>query len=193
MSRVPRRSRDRHPPPQRELLRAALPPSLRGASGEDDRRVRDDGAWRPRLGRRVRRQGLAGALGRSSSPWLHGRRALPRTRHRGLQRRVRRARARVRARTGRHACRDRLAGGLRVRHPERRKGRQARAVLRVWAFEETPLRSRRAGGRLRRRRDGPQPRRRGRRALRERAALEHRLPRGDNGQCCRRAVASPAR
>ena len=66
---------------------------------------------------------------------------------------------------------------LRLRHPDRRPGRHAGAVLGVRAVEAPPVRPGRARRRLRRRRHRPQPRRRGGGAVRQRPALADRVPR----------------
>ena len=86
-----------------------------------------------------------------------------------------------------------LPARLRLRHPDRGPRRQAGAVLGVRAVEAPPVRPGRPRRRLRRRGHRPQPRRRGGRAVRQRAALADRVPRPPAARCCRPATASPAR
>ena len=108
---------------------------------------------------------------------LRGRRPLPRSRHRRVLRPFRTVRASLRRAHRRPAARDRPARRLRLLRSRRRARRAPLAVRRVRPLEASPLQLRRDRGRLRRRRDGPQPRRRGRGAARQRAALGDRVPR----------------
>ena len=77
--------------------------------------------------------------------------------------------------------------------PTASRGHRARAVLVVRAVEATPLRPGGRRRRLRRRGHRPQPRRRGGGAVRQHAAMGHRLPRPPAPASCRRPTASPRR
>ena len=71
--------------------------------------------------------------------------------------------------------------------PTAARRHRARAVLGLRAVEAPPVRPGRARWRLRRRRDRPQPRRRGGGAVRQHAALGHRLPRSTAARAAGRA------
>ena len=144
--------------------------------GEGDQGLRHAHARRPGARRGVGRQGLAGRVGHPARARVCRRRAVPGAGDRRLQRRVGGDGALVRVVARPATDRGRPAHGSRLRHPDGSQGGPARAVLRVRALQAPPVRRGRPYRRLRRRRDGPQPRRRGRGALRQRAALADRLP-----------------
>ena len=102
-------------------------------------------------------------------------------------------RARSRRSTGGRCIEVDLRDDVRVRHPERRAGDPARAVLGVRHVEASRVQRRRALQRLRRAGDRPQPRRRSRGAARQRAALGRRAISGGNSRCCPPRPGSSAR
>ena len=136
--------------------------------------------------RGVGRQGLARAVGHPRAARLRGRRPLPRARHRRLLRRVRRAtRARSPPSSGARCVEVDLAARVRLRHPGRRRRRPAASPCwLVRALEAPPLQLGRARARLRRRRHRAQPRRRSRRAARQRAALGRPATSAASTRCC---------
>ena len=70
--------RHRHPAPQRQLLRGALPAAVPRPGGQGHQGLRHAPARRARAGRGVRGQGLARRLGHPARARLPGRRPLPR-------------------------------------------------------------------------------------------------------------------
>ena len=85
----------------------------------------------------------------------------------------------------RHPDRGRPAGGVRLRHPDRLPRRPALPVFGVRSVQTAPVRQGRARWRVRRAGDRPQPGRRGRRAVRQRAALADRVPRPPTSRAAR--------
>ena len=174
-----------------------LPAPHPRAGAQGHRRVRDDRPRRTGPGRRLRWQGLPRAVGPAPRPRLPGRRPLP-----GARDRRRRGRLRLQPLVGRlhpglrRRPRCPPAGGRPPHRPGLRRAHRCRrrpagAVLGVRAVQAAPVQRRRPGGGLRRGRHRPQPGRRGRRAVRQRSPLEHRLPRPPTAGPARRPRVRP--
>ena len=150
MHRVQGAGGHRHPAPQRQLLRRALPAAVPRPGGPGHQGLRHARARRAGARRGVRRQGLARRVGHPPRARLPGRRPLPRlgigdySDHSGEM-----ARAFASAR-GLTLHEVDLPDRARLRHPHRGQGGPAGAVLGVRPVEAPPVRRRRPHGRLRR-------------------------------------------
>ncbi len=153
-----------------------LRPPLPGAGPPGHRGLRHDPPGRAGAGGRVGRQGLPGPVGPAPRPGRGRRRAVPGPRDRRVQRRVRPLRPGLRRAPAGHAGGDRPARPVRLRHPDGRGGGPPGPVLGVRALQTASVQPGRPRRRLRRGRHRPQPRRRGGRAVRQRAALGSGLP-----------------
>ena len=191
---LPRARGGRRAAAQRGVLPRPLPPPLRGAGAARDHVAPDARAGRPRARGGVGRQGLARAVGPA--------RAGSATRPTGSTSASASASTPTsRARTPGPsptstacACVEvDLAADYGFSVPGRRGRHPPRPVRGVRAVEAPPLQPRRARRRLRRGRHRPQPRRRGRGAARQRAALGDRVPRPSAPGAARRRPASCAR
>ena len=179
---------DRAAPPQRRVLRRLLPPPLPRAGAAHDRRLRHDRAGRAGAGRRVGRQGLARLWDILLDLGVRRRRALPRPRA-SASTATSPARTRApfadrarRRRSSRSTCPTDygfdIPTGARA---ARRAPCSACGLSKRHLFNQAARRRR-----LRRRRHRPQPRRRGGRAVRQRAAVGDRLPRPPAARAARR-------
>ena len=171
---LPRGRRHGGPAAQRRLLPRLLPPLRRPAGHPGHRQVPDGRPHRPAAGRGLGRQGLPGPLGPAAGARLPGRRPLPEPWHRRLLRALQGRLPGVRGRAGRLPAGPRPGRRARLHDPG--GGRQGRPLLlrgvrAVQALRVQPGRPRR---RLRRGLHRPQPRRRGRGAVRQHPALGHR-------------------
>ena len=178
MHRVQGAGGHRRPAPQRQLLRRALPaavprPGGAGHQGLRHARAATTGRSSPCPAARTRWRCGTSSSSSATRPTASTSGSASATTA------TRRARWRAPSPSS-GACtlhRGRPAHRPRLRHPDRRQGGPARAVLGVRPLEAPPVRRGRPHRRLRRRRHRPQPRRRGGGAVRQRAALADRLPR----------------
>ena len=194
-----RARRRRAPAAQRRVLRRLLPGCVPQAGRARDRRPRHVRSRRPGPRGGLRRQGLAGAVGRPARRRLPGRRSVPGARDRG---RTRIGPTIARWPSRRHAARRSARSTSPPSTASTSPSRGARVALLVRGLrsvEAVRLQPRGARGRVRRRRNGTQPRRRGGDAARQHAALErrvHRPPgagpaRGGRDRAQGQAAASP--